>query len=115
MNKLLLLTFLLITGCVSNSGVLPMGKDTYTLSVGASGYGSVSSNNVSSRKEALTQANQYCSSKNKETLIKNIQPNSTYAGSTYELIFQCLDANDPAFNIRPEYRKEADVVIENRK
>jgi hypothetical protein len=66
-----------------------------------------------SKRDAITDANAFCASKGKEIVIQNISLNSTYAGSTTELIFKCFDANDP--NLKdPKYRKEPNIIIENR-
>lgn len=95
---------LALSGCVSTTGVLPMGKDTYTLTVSVSGSGFDADNATKAKKEAVTQANEYCKSLNRETLIQNISGrNILSGGSIYDIIFQCLNANDPALNNRPVY------------
>lgn len=103
--------FLLVYGCSSTTGVLQMGPDTYTLSVGTSGTGSISGNNAKAKKDALVEANDYCSRKGKQILVQNSNMNSTMAGSTSELIFQCIDSSETT---KPIYRKEPNVVIENK-
>lgn len=92
-----------------------MGPDTYTLSVGVAGTGTISGNDMMAKRQAFTEANAYCASQGKQILVKNIGRSSTMYGSTSDIIFQCLGANDPALRTRPEYSKEPDVVIENRK
>ena len=104
----------LMCGCATKSGVLQMGPNTYTLSSGVSGTGSVSGNDTRAKREALTEANAYCASKGKVILVQNTQMSSTLAGSTSDLVFQCLDENDPAAKVLPVYRKEPNIVIENR-
>jgi hypothetical protein len=81
---------LAISGCVSNTGVQPIGNDTYTLSVGVSATGSVSRNDTSSKQKAIEQANQYCAKLGKQLTVERISLNSSMAGSTSELIFKCL-------------------------
>ncbi len=103
-----------LISCASSSGVLQMGRDTYTISAGVAGTGSVSGNDTKAKREALAEANAFCVRKGKEIVVQNISMSSTYAGSTSDLVFQCLDANDPALNARPAYRKEPNVIIENR-
>lgn len=100
----LALASLVLAGCASRTGVLPMGKDTYTLSTGVSGTGSVSGNDTKAKREAFLEANQYCAKMGKQLLVKNISLSSTLAGSTSELVFQCLDENDPEFNSKPNYK-----------
>jgi hypothetical protein len=65
------------------------------------------------KREALTEAASFCTSKGKQLAVQNIGMNSTLAGSTNELVFRCLDSNDPE-NGRPRFRKEPNIVIENR-
>ena len=114
----LMLVFLVATfalvGCATKSGVLKLGPNTYTLSAGVAGTGSVSGNDTMAKREALTEANGFCMSMGKEILVQNTQMSSTYAGSTNEIVFQCLDANDPASKVTPVYSPKPNIVIENR-
>jgi hypothetical protein len=103
-RHLVAIAVLITGGCASRTGVLQMGKDTYTLSVGVAGTGSVSGNNTSAKRQALTEANQYCVKMGKQILVKNTSLNSTMAGSTSELVFQCLGEHDPQFDLKPEYK-----------
>ena len=69
MRKIILFVIsAILGGCVSTSGVLPMGKDTYSLTVSVSGSGWDADNATKAKKEAVTQANEYCKNLNKETL-----------------------------------------------
>jgi hypothetical protein len=101
----------LLTGCAANSGVVPIGKDTYMISrqaaTGFSGSGTL-------KAEAFQEANQYCL-----TLAKDVQVVSTNeAAPPYilgnfpraEVQFMCLDRNDPALS-RPVLRPEPAAVI----
>jgi len=114
MKKIIYL-LLVLAGCSSTTGVQKMGPDTYTISIGVHGAGSVSSNDAKAKKESLDEANKYCASIGKDILVQTTNMRSSYSGSTSELIFQCIDATDPKQNIRPTYRKSPDMVIENRK
>jgi hypothetical protein len=104
-----LLVFL--TGCAANSGVVPIGKDTYMISrqaaTGFSGSGTL-------KAEAFQEANQFCFA-----LAKDVQVVSTHeAAPPYilgnfpkaEVQFMCLDRNDPALS-RPVLRPEPSAVI----
>ncbi|SNT33534.1 hypothetical protein SAMN06265795_12629 [Noviherbaspirillum humi] len=104
-----------LAACASSSGVQQIGRDTYSLSAGVAGTGSVSGNNTASRRAALTEANNHCLSQGKEINLQNIGLNSTYAGSTTEIVFQCLSPSEAAMTERPTFRKEADTVVEVRK
>ena len=69
MKKLLLVTLLGITGCASNSGVVPMGSDTYFVSrQGATGF----SGAASLKAESLQEANQFCLMQKKTMEVVNM-------------------------------------------
>jgi hypothetical protein len=105
---------LILMGCASNTGVLQLAPNTYTVSVGVAGTGSVSGNDTKAKRNALIQANEYCSGKNKQILVENIKMNSTYAGSTSDLIFKCLTDEESKSQQNTQYRKDADIIIEKR-
>ena len=109
--KHLLICFILV-GCTSTTGVMQLGKDTYTLSSEAHGTGSISGNDIKAKQSALSEANAYCLKLGKVINVKNTNMSSTGFGSTSELIFQCLDNDDPSY-ARPEYRREPAIKIEN--
>jgi hypothetical protein len=101
-----------LAGCASNSGIMPIGKDTFMVSrqaaTGFSGSGTL-------KAEAFQEANRYC-----EGLSKSLQVVSTHeAAPPYifgnfpkaEIQFMCLDSKDTELN-RPKLKKEADSVIE---
>jgi len=99
MKKLILLSSVcVLSACVSSSGVLPMGKDTYTLTVSVSDSVFDSENATKAKKEVMSQSTAYCKNLNKEVLVKNISSNTSGKSSTsnYDIIFQCLNASDPA-------------------
>lgn len=114
--KILIITVVVfLAGCASNSGVIPIGKDTFMVSrqaaTGFSGSGTL-------KAEAFQEASQYC-----EKLGKSLQVVSTHEASPpyilanfpkAEVQFMCLDAQDAELN-RPKLRKEADSVIEVKK
>ena len=114
MKKITSLWFLFVMGCASNSGVLQLSPNTYTLSVGVAGTGSISGNDTKAKRDALVQANDYCKSKNRQILVENTKMNSTYAGSTSDLIFKCITDEEAASQQNTRYRKDADIVIEKR-
>lgn len=106
---------LLLAGCASNSGVIPIGQDTFMVSrqaaTGFSGSGTL-------KAEAFQEASQHCAS-----LGKSLQVISTHEASPpyilanfpkAEIQFMCLDAKDAELN-RPKLRKDADTVIEIKK
>jgi hypothetical protein len=85
-----------IGGCASNSGVVPIGKDTYMVSrqaaTGFSGSGPL-------KAKAFQEASQYCESQGKElraVSTSEIHPLYIFANfPRVKIKFMCLDANDP--------------------
>ena len=115
MKKIIIAVAIFLAGCASNSGVIPIGQDTFMVSrqaaTGFSGSGTL-------KAEAFQEASQYC-----EKLGKSLQVVSTHEASPpyilanfpkAEIQFMCLDAKDAELN-RPKLRKEADTVIEVKK
>jgi PEGA domain-containing protein len=99
--------------CASNSGVVPIGPDTFMVSrqaaTGFSGLGIL-------KAEALREAEQYCAGKGKTMQIVNsTESQPPYIFGNFpkaEVQFMCLSADDPEL-ARPKMSKEADVVIES--
>ena len=117
MKKIIYLWMLVVVmgGCALNSGVVPMGQDTFMVSrqaaTGFSGSGRLKS-------KALREANQFCESQGKSLQVIHIsEARPPYILTNFpkaEVHFMCLDANDPELK-RPRLRKDADTVIEIRK
>jgi hypothetical protein len=96
MKKLLLIpSIFLLTACVSSSGILPMGKDTYTLTVSVSDSIFDSENATKAKKEVISQSTAYCKNLNKEVLVKNMSNTTSGKTSTssYDIVFQCVNTN----------------------
>ena len=116
MKKVLIpgvLAFLFILpGCVTSSGVVPFGKDTYMIE--ANGHWAAPSERP--LINAVKEATAYCTSIGKEfepdqTMVqaaRGLQPASG------QLIFRCLSKDDPQYQ-RTEMRPAPNVIIENRK
>jgi hypothetical protein len=106
------LAFLLLAGCASNSGVMPIGKETFMISrqaaTGFSGSGTL-------KAEAFAEANRYCTSLGKSVQVINTHEASPpYILGNFpkaEIQFMCLEANDAEL-VRPKLRKDADTVIQ---
>ena len=89
MKKLMLLV-LFLTGCATNSGVIPEGKDSYIVIVSA-GHRFTSSGDL--KIEAYKEANAYCKKFDKqiETILeKTIQAGVLANSSEAELKFKCI-------------------------
>ena len=106
-------TALLLSGCALSSGVLPMGPDTYSVSVNAA---PARGGTVGARQVALTEAGKHCAGMGKEILVTNTSARQTNAlgQGTFDLTFQCLSKGDPELQ-RPTYRSPADVVIQDQR
>lgn len=108
----LVLAPLFLIGCAS-SGVLPIGKDTYTIST---------SNELSpayAKRAALTEANDFCAQQGKYLVPVNTTQGSHVDSfgdnlATFDFTFRSVAEGDPEIQ-RPNPRKEADVVIEDRR
>lgn len=85
-----------LIGCAANSGVVPIGQDTYMVSrqaaTGFSGSGTL-------KAEAFQEANQYCVSQRKvlQVLYTDEAKPPFILGNfpKAEVQFMCVDANDP--------------------
>jgi hypothetical protein len=84
---------LLISGCVVSSPVVPAGNNTYMVS-----SRSRACLKCTMASTALQTANQFCASKGKSLVIHNTSGYMNPFGYNAEnqLIFSCLDQNDPA-------------------
>lgn len=101
----------LVTGCASNSGVYPIGQDTFMVSrqaaTGFSGSGTL-------KAEAFQEANQYClSQKRKMQVVSTSEAQPPFILGNFpkaEVQFMCLDSNDSELG-RPKLSKDADTFI----
>lgn len=115
MRAALLTVAVLISGCASNSGVIPIGTDIFMVSrqaaTGFSGSGTL-------KAEVFQEANQYCLSQRKKLQVVNTyeaQPPFVLGNfPKAEVQFMCLDVGDVEL-ARPKLKKDADTVIEIRK
>jgi hypothetical protein len=87
---------LFLSGCAANSGVAPLGADTFVVSrqaaTGFSGSGNL-------KGEALTEASQYCTGQGKSVLVTNTKEAAPpYVMGNFpkaEVEFMCLNPSDP--------------------
>jgi hypothetical protein len=114
MRIFLYATTLLIAGCAANSGVVPIGQDTYMVSrqaaTGFSGMGTL-------KAEAFREASQYCTGNGKSVQVVNTteaQPPFILGNfPKAEVQFMCLNKGDADLQ-RPKLQKGPDTVIETR-
>jgi hypothetical protein len=104
-----------LAGCAANSGIIPMGQDSYMVSrqaaTGFSGLGNL-------KGEALQEANQHCLSQGRVMQVTNTsESRPPYILGNYpkaEVQFLCLNRDDPQL-VRTVMQKVPDTVIEVRK
>jgi len=105
-------TTLVLTGCVSTSQVLEMGRDTYSVSATADGYRDA----ASARQSAFETGAQKCAALGKRFMFVNESTARTRMGidTTVNVTFRCLSESDPEY-ARPDIRQSPDVVIEDQR
>ena len=112
-ESILLGSIFLITGCAATSDVVPYGKDSYMLSSNDI-WGAYSSGSL--QVKAAQRASQFCAEKGKVFVVRNTgtQGVQLYTPTSSTLIFSCVSEHDHEYT-RPNLRKEADTVIEDRR
>ena len=90
-----------LTGCLSTSQVLEMGRDTYSISATADGYRLASQ----ARESAFQAGTEKCTSLGKRFMLINESTTRTRMGidTTVTVTFRCLNENDPEY-ARPNVR-----------
>lgn len=103
---------LALTGCVSTSQVLEMGRDTYSVSATADGLRDA----ASARQSAFQAGAQKCASLGKRFMFVNESSARTRMGidTTVDVMFRCLSENDPEY-ARPDVRQSPSIVIEDQR
>ena len=112
MKKTILLFVVALGGCASNSGIIPIGKDTYMVTrqaaTGFSGSGTL-------KAEAFQEANAHCNSQGKSLqVISTNEAQPPFVFGNYpkaEVQFMCLRGDDAELG-RPKLRQKADMTVE---
>lgn len=101
-----------LSGCLSTSQVLEMGRDTYSVTATADGYRLASQ----ARESAFQAGSEKCTSLGKRFMFINESTARTRMGidTTVSVTFRCLNENDPEY-ARPNVRQTPDVVIEDQR
>jgi hypothetical protein len=101
---LLLVAAIPLTGCVTASSVVPMGRDTYMIS-STSGRAFPSR----ARIHAVKRANEFCDDRklHMEPVSEN---SSTGILSQADFVFRCLDENDADYR-RPNWHNDRGTVV----
>jgi hypothetical protein len=85
-----------VAGCVTvSSNIVPVGKDTYQLSMTGVGLATQANTNL----KALKAASDYCDKLGKHLITQRNSEAGVYGWSPRQsnLTFLCLDANDPDY------------------
>ncbi len=115
MKSISAIILLALTGCAANSGIIPIGRDTYMVTrqaaTGFSGSGNL-------KAEAFQEANQYCITQNKALQVVNTteaQPPFVFGNfPKAEVQFMCLSAGDVEL-ARPKLKPVPNVTVEVQK
>ena len=104
---------LMIAGCAGQSGVVPIGQDTFM----ASKQGWISTQSDSALKaDVFREASAYCASKGKQLMPVSTNSRPGVIGRSYpevEVQFRCLNENDPELR-RPTLEPVPNVRIESK-
>lgn len=111
-TPLVLLAGLSLAGCASNSGVRPVGPDTFMVSrqaaTGFTGLGTL-------KADALDEAKRYCAGQKKELqVVSTNESKPPYLLGNFpraEVQFMCLSSTDPEL-ARPKLQPQPDVAIQ---
>lgn len=85
-----------VTGCATfGSDAVPVGKDTYQMSMTGVGFATQANTNI----KALKAANVYCDKLGKHMVPEQSSESAIYGWSPRQdsLIFMCVDDNSPAY------------------
>ena len=115
MKSILLVLTLALAGCASNSGIIPIGTDTYMVTrqaaTGFSGSGVL-------KAEAFQEANAYCRAQGRSLqVVSTNEAQPPFVFGNYpkaEVQFMCLTAGDAEL-ARPKLKPAATVPVEVQK
>lgn len=111
--QIMALSTLIFSGCASTTDIVPYGKDSYLLAA-EDIWGGHSRSSL--QVKAAQRASQFCASQGKKFIVRNTNTTGTqgFTSTSSSLIFSCVSEDDKEF-LRPNLRKEADTVIEDRR
>lgn len=110
MNYLPVLLIATLTGCATiSSDVVPIGRDTYQMSMTGVGFATQANTNI----KALKAANAYCEKMNKHMVFQHNSESGVYGWSPRQdnLVFMCLNADDPEY-ARTKVQRDPGVIVQ---
>ena len=99
-NYILGVLMVVLAGCASSSGVVPIGSDTYSISRSNK---SIDPSGAKVKADALIEANQYCADKGKQVeLLKSDQKDMVLFSSDAqaEIEFRCVTGKGATEKLR---------------
>jgi hypothetical protein len=108
----LLITGVLLTACATiSSDVVPIGRDTYQLSMTGVGFATQANTNM----KALKAANAYCEKMGKHMVFQHSAESGVYGFSPRQdnLVFMCVNENDPAY-AQIKVQRDPSVILEQK-
>jgi predicted small secreted protein len=102
-----------LAGCVTMSEPVPVGRDTYMMSIGA--RGGLSGSNSELVVQAVQKAGVFCESTGREIELRNTSSSGVqgWTPQSGQVIFACLAASDPRY-VEPKYSPSANFIVEHR-
>jgi hypothetical protein len=88
------------------SNVVPIGKDTFQLSMTGVGFATQANTNI----KALKAAGDYCDKMGKQIVFQHSSESGVYGFSPRQ---DSLDANDPAYT-RTEVRRDPAIIVQTQ-
>jgi len=100
-----------MSGCTTTTGMIPVGKDTYSVVIEGNAFTKPSS----LKARAFRDANTFCESKGKVMVPVSTQllPITPFSWGGYDLTFRALDPTDPEVQ-RPNLQPVPNVQVEVR-
>jgi hypothetical protein len=101
-----------LAGCATiSSDVVPIGRDTYQMSMTGVGFATQANTNI----KALKAANAYCEKMNRRMVFQHNSESGVYGWSPRQdnLVFMCLNTDDPEY-ARTKVQPNPDVVIQQK-
>lgn len=107
------ISLIVLTGCMSTSEVVSVGKDTYMLMARGSG---LLTSSAEVPIEAMKAANVHCASLGRRMIIRRTDTQGTpgLTDMSSSLVFSCVTEDDPEYK-RPDLQKDPNVIIQDNR
>jgi hypothetical protein len=103
----------LLGGCVTISDPVPVGRNTYMISLGA--RGGLAGSNSELVLQAVQKAGAFCAASGREIEVRHTSSSGVqgWTPQSGDVIFACYAANDPHY-VEPRFERAPNVIVENR-